>query len=426
MNRWTRLAAWIIPAVAFVHACGGSVATDSTSGNTNWLKYCDRQADCGEGLSCLCNTCQETCSQNADCGLAGFGSRCALPSDETRCDDAPTATRLCVKNCDVSADCERDDLVCSAGACAVREARDGGGVDSSSPRDSAPIDDLPQPTNDRDATMTQPDATPPDNDIPDGSSMIDDSPDSPLTSGPGYGIACANNGNMGPGYFDCSVTFDADGNMVAYESADGDHLGLGNGLISDTGSNGVVAWGKWIGGPMLGSLYGRTPTSYDFPNGLHYVVGKLATTLPAGPAVYQQWGGTEPGIDTSASIEPRTALVNYVQFAVDYSSGKFGLEMRVTPEGEDPVTFETTGGIADVSDSEGILNNKLFSIQLAEEPHALFLGGHIVDNGEALALSYRVRHDKLIPVSGFLDGGAPKTRTERRSIYGVVGLARTE
>lgn len=136
MKRWIRLAAWLIPAVMFVHACGGSATTDSTSGNTNWLKFCDKQADCGEGLSCQCNTCQQTCTDSSDCTLAASGSRCAAPNGAMQCEDAPTGIRLCVKNCDVSADCERDDLVCVSEACVLRgsaaELDDGGGSSTDS------------------------------------------------------------------------------------------------------------------------------------------------------------------------------------------------------------------------------------------------------------------------------------------------------
>ncbi|HEX2882141.1 MAG TPA: hypothetical protein VHO25_21625, partial [Polyangiaceae bacterium] len=108
-NRWALLTCWIVGALASVHACGGTAATDSTSGNTNWLKLCDKQADCGEGLSCLCNTCQEFCTENTDCDLAGPGSRCAVQPSSLACGDASSeGERVCVKGCDVSADCERN------------------------------------------------------------------------------------------------------------------------------------------------------------------------------------------------------------------------------------------------------------------------------------------------------------------------------
>lgn len=141
MKQWIRLAVWLIPAVAFVHACGGSATTDSTSGNTNWLKLCDVQADCGEGLSCRCNTCQQTCTVSTDCTIADPGSRCAAPSDEMQCGDAPATTRLCVKSCDVSSDCERDDLVCIQDACVRRgSVADGGNIaDSGSHVDAGNI-----------------------------------------------------------------------------------------------------------------------------------------------------------------------------------------------------------------------------------------------------------------------------------------------
>ncbi|HEX2882140.1 MAG TPA: hypothetical protein VHO25_21620 [Polyangiaceae bacterium] len=154
MKRWIRLAAWLIPAVTFVHACGGSATTDSTSGNTNWLKFCDKQADCGEGLSCQCNTCQQTCTDSSDCTLAASGSRCAAPNGAMQCEDAPTGIRLCVKNCDVSADCERDDLVCVSEACVLRgsaaELDDGGGTPDASiasPGSATDASLAPQPSN---------------------------------------------------------------------------------------------------------------------------------------------------------------------------------------------------------------------------------------------------------------------------------------
>jgi hypothetical protein len=128
MNRWIRLAVWLIPAAAFVHACGGNATSDSTSGNTNWLKRCDVQADCGEGLSCLCNTCQEICTSNTDCDLAGLGSRCAVQLRALSCGDASSSSedRVCVKGCDVNADCERDDLVCQKEVCVPRVSNDTG------------------------------------------------------------------------------------------------------------------------------------------------------------------------------------------------------------------------------------------------------------------------------------------------------------
>lgn len=96
MKRWIRLTAWLIPAALFVHACEGKVATDSTSGNTNWLKLCDKPADCGEGLSCLCNTCHQVCTDSTDCTLVAPGSRCEGPGETMQCGDAPVAIRLCV------------------------------------------------------------------------------------------------------------------------------------------------------------------------------------------------------------------------------------------------------------------------------------------------------------------------------------------
>jgi hypothetical protein len=66
--------------VAVVAACGGQsdsgVGTDT---NTNWLKHCEVDADCGE-LACLCNVCTRTCTANA---------ACAESTEDLVCDPKP-------------------------------------------------------------------------------------------------------------------------------------------------------------------------------------------------------------------------------------------------------------------------------------------------------------------------------------------------
>jgi hypothetical protein len=297
----------------------------------------------------------------------------------------------------------------------LRAARDGGAVVAKDAEISL------DPTRDADASMVEPEEVSPDtgtNVIPDGVSTIDGSSGTSLTSGTGYSIAFAN--TYYSVIFDSSVTFDDVGNMVAYEASENNYLDIGNAVLVETGSNGALAWGKWVGGPVPGIQGGDYSINYDFPEGLQYMVGKRATSVPAGIAVYQQWVSMEPLISHTFGLESKTAVVDYVQFAVDYSAGSFGLQMGVTLQGEVPVSFETTGGIADVSASEGMLNNRLFDIILIEGEHELSLGGFVAEGGDALGLGFRVRHRKV----SLLDSGMPKA--ERRDIYGVAGLARTQ
>ncbi len=124
VNRLAYLIVGIVCSFASVHACGGNAQTDSTSGNTNWLKLCDTQADCGEDLSCLCNTCQAVCTQNSDCDVAGSGARCAAPSVETQCSEVTSQIHWCVKSCEMGSDCNRDDLTCRGETCVALASLD--------------------------------------------------------------------------------------------------------------------------------------------------------------------------------------------------------------------------------------------------------------------------------------------------------------
>ena len=64
--KWDR--ALIVFGVAGLFAgCGGETSTSTNeTGNTNWLKECSTDLDCGT-LSCYCGSCRETCGGVVDC-----------------------------------------------------------------------------------------------------------------------------------------------------------------------------------------------------------------------------------------------------------------------------------------------------------------------------------------------------------------------
>ncbi len=68
-------------------ACGGA---DSTAPSTNWIHVCHVNADCRQGLSCLCNRCTRSCD-TAD--------QCAALSGQAQCIEAepvcPEVGKLC-------------------------------------------------------------------------------------------------------------------------------------------------------------------------------------------------------------------------------------------------------------------------------------------------------------------------------------------
>jgi hypothetical protein len=400
MNRWTRLAAWLIPAVAFVHACGGDAQTDSTSGNTNWLKLCDKQADCGEGLSCLCNTCQVLCTRNADCDLAGLGSRCAVQPSSLACGDASSeGERVCVKGCDVDADCERNDLICLDEVCVPRTASstpdaflDATTSDGSSP-DAAPREDAADP-------------------LPDGThEPVDSASTGPSADGEGYSVAYAF-----PGVWntrsDCSASFDADGNMTAYSFSPSEHLEIGSATFAGADTDGLLAWGRWTGGSIEG-VFGGDDVATAFPeitDSFHYAVGRGVPTNLPGESIYNLIGLTTPSTSDGSAMS-----LDDLAIAIDFDTGQVGAESTVTTSYGNE-SFATTGGVIDLSATEGLLETGfLFEINLQNHASSCEVYGAVVgEDATDLVVSYRVS------VLSYEDGGA----APGLELYGTAVLRR--
>jgi hypothetical protein len=58
MRRFTQVVFLALPLAAT--ACGKTMSREDASGNTNWLKPCETDAECG-GLSCSCGLCRDAC-----------------------------------------------------------------------------------------------------------------------------------------------------------------------------------------------------------------------------------------------------------------------------------------------------------------------------------------------------------------------------
>jgi glucuronoarabinoxylan endo-1,4-beta-xylanase len=85
---------------------------------TNWLRACDRDADCGGSLTCQCGACTRSCDTSAGCdGLTG--ASCIASTDSGAigyCSGlAPAAAGLCLPRC-TDGSCP-DGQLCTAGVC---------------------------------------------------------------------------------------------------------------------------------------------------------------------------------------------------------------------------------------------------------------------------------------------------------------------
>jgi hypothetical protein len=94
---------WLVLLIAMSvpTACGDSGAKTGT--NTNWLKACDNDEDCGFDASCLCGICTTTCESAKDCGESNAACAETLTST-VQCgnSDAPP---VCLATCEKDSNC---------------------------------------------------------------------------------------------------------------------------------------------------------------------------------------------------------------------------------------------------------------------------------------------------------------------------------
>jgi hypothetical protein len=90
--------------------------------NTNWLKACEADAECGSELACLCGACTKACKSDAQCGETASGSKCLAAGDpavQAVCGTKLEVTAVCSAECKRDRDCDAqaDGLRCQAGLC---------------------------------------------------------------------------------------------------------------------------------------------------------------------------------------------------------------------------------------------------------------------------------------------------------------------
>jgi hypothetical protein len=136
----------------------------------------------------------------------------------------------------------------------------------------------------------------------------------PLVTGSGYHLVSAFNTGLLEGIAFtsdvASATFDAAGQMTAASTtlfqANLQSTLLSSGSHADFGTDGILAWGRWIG-PI--ENVGSVPVndSYSSNEGYHYVIGTPTPVLPTtGGGTYSLAGATRPTYQFDQSVAPGT------------------------------------------------------------------------------------------------------------------------
>ncbi|HEX4326237.1 MAG TPA: FecR family protein [Burkholderiales bacterium] len=122
-----------------------------------------------------------------------------------------------------------------------------------------------------------------------------------------------------------------DGTLRSFSDA-GTPTVLGAAHAFSDGNDGVMAWGRWIGGPAPGVGYNTSGNVFSASNPLHYVVGQPLANMPtSGTATFNSYGNTVPTCSGGAcgSISVSSSLsINFGS-----NSGSYSLTTRNSGDG---------------------------------------------------------------------------------------------
>ena len=176
---------------------------------------------------------------------------------------------------------------------------------------------------------------------PDGTAVIAGS----LVSGSGYSAA------MAYGYSSTALiptvaqpsnvtaTFDGSGQLTSLTGSAGTWT-LVSGNTADFGSDGILAWGRWVGTVDLPEASNEV---YNSNQGLHYVVGIPTPTMPTvGTARYTLLGATSPTyLDGRATPGTLTGSLT-----VNFGTPAVGVGVSLTASMQDGLTYSVGGSAA--------------------------------------------------------------------------------
>jgi hypothetical protein len=152
-------------------ACQATENGDTETGTeTNWLKACQSDADCGE-LSCECGVCTRDCEADADCD-ALMGECATGQALAEQCGDTPRAAGLCLEANSNEAD--------ASGTGTDTTGNDTTTDETSDASDPDPTETEPDPTSSLDAA-TEPTSTTTDDSTSDPTTTDSDTGSEPST-----------------------------------------------------------------------------------------------------------------------------------------------------------------------------------------------------------------------------------------------------
>jgi hypothetical protein len=129
-----RYSFYIFAAFLLVALSSGCANSRGPAGdkNTNWLKQCESDTDCGNEISCLCGICSESCESKSDCANKSRSASCVSVKVEplaSLCASAKSkpAGSVCLLPCLTKEDCSSvsSEMVCVEGSC-ISGRGDGG------------------------------------------------------------------------------------------------------------------------------------------------------------------------------------------------------------------------------------------------------------------------------------------------------------
>jgi uncharacterized protein YkwD len=107
----------VLGASLLAASCADPSGHPSAGSNSNWLRGCASDLECGDALACLCNVCTRVCQSGAECSDLPGGA-CAGPGDastRSQCGDETLEAGICLERC--SAGSCGEGRACVTGTC---------------------------------------------------------------------------------------------------------------------------------------------------------------------------------------------------------------------------------------------------------------------------------------------------------------------